>query len=213
VSGEWLFPDYINVNLNSWDKRLFYMNDCYEVLQQAEDLCESIIEEYLVKFVREANVFVNDVQNNICEAEDLFEDYKNMQINNAVCRTYGLLRELSTKSANDYQHLKSIMLLAGDTAVENLPQATFENRKRCIEIDWTDAFDWLGIPVSQSLSMFMVHDATKEQQIKRAANDPRGTGIPPQFDHVFFGKHKVLDFAADSLALHGKNRGWFRKDR
>lgn len=43
TSGEWLFPEHISVDLNSWDDRSLYMNDCYEVLQQAEDLCESII--------------------------------------------------------------------------------------------------------------------------------------------------------------------------
>jgi hypothetical protein len=196
VSGEWFFPEYINVGLNSWNDRSLYMNDCYAMLQQAEDLCESIIEEYLLKFAREANVFVNNVQNNICETDDLFEDYKNMQINNAICNTYGLLRKISTESAKEFQHLKSSMLLAGDTASASLLQAAFNNKKRCIEIDWKNAFNWLGIPISQSLSISTGCGATKGQQIGRAANDPGSTRTLPPFSHMFFGKHKVHDFTA-----------------
>jgi hypothetical protein len=170
------------------------MSECYVALQQAEAHCESIIEEYIVEFARNVNIFVNNVHNNINEATDLFEDYKNMQINNAICNTYGFLRKLGTTSADKYQHLKSSMLLAGNTAIANLLQASVENNKRCAKIDWANAFNWLGIPLSISLSMFMGCDVTSEQQIKRAANNPASMGTPPIFNHVFFGKHKLFDF-------------------
>jgi hypothetical protein len=194
TSGEWFFPEHTDVDLSSWDDRSSYMNDCYVVLEQAENHCEALIEEYLLEFARNVNIFVSNVQNNINEATDLFEDYKNMQINNAICNTYGFLRKLGTISAEKYQHLKSSMLIAGNTAIANLLQASLENNRRCAKIDWTNAFSWLGIPLPISLSMFMGCDVTSEQQIKRAANNPASTGTPPAFNHVFFGKHKLFDF-------------------
>lgn len=197
VSGDWLLPEHINVDLSSWEDRSFYMNNCYLAIQQAEHRCESIIEDYVIRFVREANVFVDNVQRNVNGSENLFEDYKNMQLDNVVCSAYGFMRKLSGKFGDDFQHLKSGMLLAGNTASANLLQATLENRKRCASIDWANALSWFGIVLSKSLSMFMGCDKTKEHKIKRAANDPGGTGSPPPFNHVFFGKHKVFHFLPD----------------
>lgn len=195
ISGDWMIPEHVNVDLNSWDERSLYMNDCYEVMQRAEGRCESVIEEYVVRFVREANVFVDNVQNNVGQSGELFEDYKNMQLNNLICCTYGYMRKLSTEFAAEFHHLKSSMLLAGDTAGVNLLQSSLENKKRCENIEWADALNWLGITLSKSMLMFMGCDKTKEQKIKRLANDPASTGTPPPFNHVFFGRHKVFDFA------------------
>lgn len=196
VSNDWLLPEYTDADFNYWSNRTLYMNDCDVVLQQAEGHCISIAEEYLIKFMHEANAFTDNVHDRICAGRNLLEDYRNMQIHNAVCNVYGFARAVKKSSADELQYMKSIMLTPGDDVNTRVRQINMLNSKRCGKIDWSPAFNWLGVVLSASLSMFIGCNAAEARQIQQAASDPSSTGTPPPFNHVFFGKHKVFDLSA-----------------
>jgi hypothetical protein len=195
ASGDWLLPDCTDADINYWSNRTRYMSNCDVVIQQAEDHCISIAEEYLLKFMHEANAFTNNVHGRLRAGRDLLEDYKNMQIHNAVCNVYGFARVVQKRSADELQHMKSVMLSPGDDSNTRAQQIIRSNSKRCGEIDWAPAFNWLGIVLSASLSIFMGCNTARARQIQQDASDPLSTGTPPSFNHVFFGRHKVFDLS------------------
>lgn len=196
VSEDWLLPEYIHTSSSYWSNGSLYMNECEVMLQQATDHCTSIIEEYLLKFVHDANAFTDNVSDKVHTGHNILEDYKSMQVNNAVCSTYGFARSMTNEYTYELKRLESSMLLPDDAAYMKVRQISISNSKRCAKIDWAPAFNWLGAVLPTSLSMFVGFDAAKTRTIQRAANNPAGTGTPPPFDQVFFGRHKVFDLSA-----------------
>ena len=136
--NKWRFPNPSNIDLNDLKVRAAYLNYCDLAIQNAKKDSTCVVDKYLFDFAKEAKFFMNGVHKFIHTSNSLFEDYKSLQISNAISLTYNMINELSDTYQSKLDSFK--INLSDQTANLQGQLAYNNNNKHCAEINWIRAF-------------------------------------------------------------------------